>query len=180
MNETDMTKMALPQVKVKNCPVCFGARDVAFGIAAASLAAHRLHKLSLLPLLLPHIPPVLLSLTLTQRAISVVGGFYLYSEARCRHGEGCSSLEDNGLVRLYASETPHLRPAQLRSLLPRPHARSEASELAAYQSTTARFSGGAFVSARMGPAWHKRRSRYNERAQPQTRLLICQHDVTSW
>lgn len=106
--------------------------------------------------------------------------FYLYSEARCRHGEGCSSLEDNGLVRLYASETPHLRPAQLRSLLPRPHARSEASELAAYQSTTARFSAGAFVSARMGPAWHKRRSRYNERAQPQTRLLICQHDVTSW
>lgn len=127
-----------------------------------------------------HTQTHLLSLTLTQRAISVVGGFYLYSEARCRHREGCSSLEDNGLVRLYASETPHLRPAQLRSLLPRPHARSEASELAAYQSTTARFSAGAFVSARMGAAWHKHRSRYNERTQPQTRLLICQHDVTSW
>lgn len=82
-------------------------------------AAHRLHKLSLLPLLPPYLP-VLLSLTLTHWAISVVGGFYLYSQARCRHGEGCSAPEDYRLVRVYASERPHLRPAQPESLFPDP------------------------------------------------------------
>lgn len=87
-----------------------------------SIAAHRLHKLSLPPLLPPQILPYLsfLSLTLTQWAISVVGGFYLCSQAGCRHGEGCSAPEDCVLVKVYASERPHLRPAQPESLFPDP------------------------------------------------------------
>ncbi len=84
-----------------------------------SFAAHRLHKLSLLPLLPPHLP-FLLSLTLTQWDVSVVGGFYLCSQAGCRHGEGCSAPEDYVLVRAYASERPHLRPEQPESLFPDP------------------------------------------------------------
>lgn len=67
----------------------------------------------------PHLP-FLLSLTLTQWAISVVGGFYLCSQAGCRHGEGCSAPKDYVLVRAYASERPHLRPAQPESLFPDP------------------------------------------------------------
>lgn len=76
-----MTKMASPQVKVKNRLVCFGARDVAFGIAAASLAAHRLHKLSLLPLLPPRVSPCL-TVTYTYTAGHFSGGRLFISTAR--------------------------------------------------------------------------------------------------
>lgn len=54
----------------------------------------------------------LLSLTLTQWAISVAGGFYLCSQAGCRHGEGCSAPKDCVFVRTYARKRPLLRPAQ--------------------------------------------------------------------
>lgn len=73
----------------KFSPFCLGPRDAAFGLALTHWCLQPSQTL-------PSTPPsstalslsFLLSLTLTQWAISVAGGFYLCSQARCRHGEG--------------------------------------------------------------------------------------------
>lgn len=87
-----------------------------------SAAAHGLHRFLLPSPPSPTAPTLsfVLSLALTQWAISVMGGFYLCSQAGCRHGAGCSAPEDYVLVRAYATERPHLRPVQVESLFPDP------------------------------------------------------------
>ena len=149
MNETDRRQETFDKMSVP----CNAARSalepkLLHLDSLCSVAAHRLHKLSLPPPLLPPTAPPrssLLSLTLTQWTISVVGGFYLCSQAGCRHGEGRCAPEDSALVRAYASESPHLRPEQPKSLFPDPTQDLKARVLIEYQLTAARFSGIAFV-----------------------------------
>lgn len=73
----------------KFSPFCLGTRDAAFGLALTHWCPQPSQTLTSTP---PSSTALslsfLLSLTLTQWAISVAGGFYLCSQARCRHGEG--------------------------------------------------------------------------------------------
>lgn len=142
-----------------------------------SIPAHKLHKLSLASPSSPTAPSLyfLLSLTLTQWTISVVGGFYLCSQAGYRHGEGCSVPENYVLVRAYASERPLLRPAT-RKPFPRPQTRSETRVLIGYQLTAAQFSG-CLRENRSCLAQTLLHMHIHRHTEAETSVLICHLDV---
>lgn len=116
----------------------------------------------------------LLSLTLTQWTISVVGGFYLCSQAWCRRGEGLLCSRGLCTWQSVCNREVTSESGSSRKPFPTSHTRTEARELREYQ-----FRRNAFVWGRQDPAYHKLPCRYNRHIHIHTKHTLTE-TCSSW